>query len=113
MGKRVLLHLQNISFLRVTCWHASPSKKGRVLSQHKSKEKERDVLFALIARVGAGHGKTSVAAFTKYFFSPRHLLARTSVQEREGVEPAQVIQDAYSTARYEAFYDMFSAAPLV
>jgi hypothetical protein len=39
-------------------------------------------------------------------------MTRESIQEREGIEPAQVIQDAYSIARYEACYDIFSAAPL-
>jgi hypothetical protein len=59
---------------------------GRALAgEYRTKDKERDVMFAMIARVGAGHGKTSFAAFTKDFFYQRHLLTRESIQEREGL----------------------------
>jgi hypothetical protein len=87
---------------------------GRALAgEYRTKDKERDVIFALIARVGAGHGKTSFDAFTKDLFYQRHLLTRESVQEREGIEPAQVIQDAHSTARYDAFITYFQQLPCI
>lgn len=89
---------------------------GRALAgKFEDTRPPREMMFSLLARLGATQAWKSFAAYTKNTFYQTNLINLKSIQDREELDiegDAAMLLDAYEGSLFLAHFEIFAAAPI-